>query len=46
MKKRITVVDALKHSYLADLHYPDDEPVRDPVSPLDFEFEDKQLTLQ
>ena len=37
--KRISVDDALKHPYLADFHDPDDEPVRAPVNPVEFEFE-------
>jgi len=45
MKKRITVEQALAHPYLAELHFPDGEPTRDPVSKLDFEFEEHNLTL-
>jgi mitogen-activated protein kinase 1/3 len=30
-KKRITIDEALKHPYLKELHYPDDEPIREPV---------------
>ena len=37
--ERITVVEALSHPYLAQLHFPDDEPTCEPVSPFDFEFE-------
>lgn len=37
--KRISVDDALKHPYLTDFHDPDDEPVRAPVNPVEFEFE-------
>lgn len=40
MKKRISVTDALSHPYLAELHFPEDEPTRDSVSKLDFEFEE------
>jgi mitogen-activated protein kinase 1/3 len=29
--KRITVEEALRHPFLASLHYPDDEPVSVPV---------------
>lgn len=44
--KRITVEEALKHPYLAELHFPEDEPITQPVSKLDFEFEEYNLTLQ
>lgn len=44
--KRISVTDALAHPYLKDLHLEDDEPIRDPVDYLDFEFEDHNLTTQ
>ena len=37
--KRITIDQALAHPYLADLHYPPDEPVMTPVSNFDFDFE-------
>jgi serine/threonine protein kinase len=37
--KRITVEDALAHPYMAQLHYPDDEPITKPVSAFDFDFE-------
>jgi len=39
-KKRITVEEALAHEYLSELHFPEDEPTRDSVSKLDFEFEE------
>jgi len=45
-QKRITVEDALKHPYLQDLHYPEDEPVREPVPSAEFEFEKYNLSLQ
>jgi len=45
-KKRIKVEEALKHPYLATLHYPDDEPIRDPVPKAEFEFERYPLTLE
>lgn len=38
-KKRITVEQALKHPYLKSLHCPEDEPIGEPVSPFDFDFE-------
>ncbi len=37
--KRISVEDALSHPYLAELHFPDDEPTTVPVSYFDFDFE-------
>ena len=37
--KRISVTDALAHPYLAQLHFPDDEPTCEPVSAFDFDFE-------
>lgn len=43
-KKRITAAEALKHPYLKELHNPNDEPVRAPVSNMEFEFETFELT--
>ena len=43
---RITVADALKHPYLKQLHYPDDEPTTDPVSAFDFDFEKYSLSKE
>lgn len=45
-RNRITVEEALKHPYLKDLHYPDDEPSRDPVPSIEFEFEKSNLSLE
>jgi serine/threonine protein kinase len=45
-QKRITVEEALKHPYLQDLHYPEDEPTREPVPTAEFEFEKFNLSLQ
>ena len=45
-EKRITVKQALSHPYLADLHLEEDEPSRESVDYLDFEFEDHNLTTQ
>jgi len=42
-KKRISVVEALNHVYLEALHIPDDEPEREPINPLEFEFEKHRL---
>jgi len=41
--KRITVEDALCHPYLSELHCPEDEPITEPVSPFDFDFEIYEL---
>jgi mitogen-activated protein kinase 1/3 len=38
-EERITVNDALAHPYLNQLHFPDDEPITEQVSPYDFDFE-------
>jgi serine/threonine protein kinase len=37
--KRITISDALSHPYMKNLHFVDDEPVGEPVSRFDFDFE-------
>lgn len=37
--KRITLEEAIAHPYLEALHCEDDEPITDPVSPFDFDFE-------
>jgi serine/threonine protein kinase len=44
--KRITVEEALEHPYLAELHYPEDEPVTNKVSRFDFEFEKQVMTMR
>jgi serine/threonine protein kinase len=44
--KRITVDEALKHPYLSALHFPDDEPTRDNVPKVEFEFEKHSLSLE
>jgi len=45
-KKRITVDEALQHPYLSALHFPEDEPIRDQVNKLEFEFEKYVLSLE
>jgi serine/threonine protein kinase len=45
-KKRITIEKALEHPFLADLHYPPDEPTAKPVSPFDFDFEKYELSIE
>jgi len=44
-KSRATVEDALKHPYLAALHFPEDEPIAQQVSDAEFEFEKYPLSL-
>ena len=41
--ERITAEDALKHPYMAEYHFPDDEPTTIPVSQFDFDFEKYML---
>lgn len=43
---RITVTEALSHPYLAQLHYPEDEPTTEPVSAFDFDFEKFSLSKE
>lgn len=43
---RMTVDEALKHRYLADLHDPNDEPDSQPIDPALFEFERRALSKQ
>ena len=38
--------DALDHPYLEALHILEDEPTRDPIDPLEFEFEKHKLNKQ
>ena len=45
-EKRITVEEALVHPYLEGLHFPEDEPVTQPVSLFDFEYERQVLTMR
>ena len=45
-KKRITIEKALEHPFLADLHYPPDEPTAKSVSPFDFDFEKYDLSIE
>lgn len=44
--KRITVEGALKHPYMSELHFPDDEPTRGPLSLFDFDFEMYDLNAE
>lgn len=43
-ESRISVYDAIKHSYLEKLHCPEDEPTREPLDTSDFEFERRKIT--
>jgi len=45
-RKRITIEEALSHPYLKELHYADDEPIRELVPNAEFEFEKYPLSLQ
>jgi serine/threonine protein kinase len=44
--KRITIDEALTHPYLESLHCPEDEPITNPVSRFDFDFERQLLTMR
>lgn len=37
--KRITIEEALAHPYMKNLHFEEDEPLGEPVSRFDFDFE-------
>lgn len=43
-KSRCTVEEAIQHAYLEQLHCPEDEPTRDKLDTLDFEFERRKIT--
>lgn len=45
-EQRITAVEALSHPFLAKLHMEEDEPAREPVSPMEFEFEKYNLNRE
>mmetsp|Transcript_19001 Transcript_19001/g.43141 ORF Transcript_19001/g.43141 Transcript_19001/m.43141 type:complete len:404 (+) Transcript_19001:59-1270(+) len=44
-EKRVTVEQILGHPYLAQLHCPEDEPVRKPIDATDFEFERRKVDM-
>lgn len=44
--KRVTVIEALQCSYLAQLYCPEDEPVRPPLDTSDFEFERRKINIK
>lgn len=43
--RRLTVEQVLGHPYLAQLHCPEDEPVRTPLDVADFEFERRKIDM-
>lgn len=45
-RKRISVEEALQHPYLEELYCPEDEPTRDPINPIEFEFENVDLNKE
>lgn len=44
--RRPTVEEVLQHSYLAQLHCPEDEPTRSPLDSRDFEFERRKIDME
>ena len=44
--KRIGIEDSLQHPYFKDLYCPEDEPVRSPLNPMEFEFENLDLNKE
>lgn len=44
--KRISIEESLQHPYLKDLYCPEDEPVREPLNTLEFEFENENLNKE
>lgn len=44
--KRYTVHQALQHEYLADLHFPDDEPCGPKIRPQEFAFENYNYSTE
>lgn len=45
-RKRISVQEALQHPYLEELYCPEDEPIREPIKPIEFEFENVDLNKE
>lgn len=43
-ESRVSAYDAIQHRYLEKLHYPEDEPTREPLDTTDFEFERRKIT--
>jgi serine/threonine protein kinase len=44
--RRISVDDAIRHEYTAELYCPEDEPTRDPLLCADFEFERRKTGIE
>jgi mitogen-activated protein kinase 1/3 len=44
--KRLLVDEALAHTFLEQLHCPEDEPVREPLDTSEFEFERRKITVE
>mmetsp|Transcript_3092 Transcript_3092/g.6808 ORF Transcript_3092/g.6808 Transcript_3092/m.6808 type:complete len:403 (+) Transcript_3092:55-1263(+) len=44
-EQRLTVEQVLSHSYLSQLHCPEDEPTRPPLDSSDFEFERRKVDM-
>jgi serine/threonine protein kinase len=45
-KKRITTEEALAHPFLKEYYFPEDEPVREPVPCMEFEFDRHDLSRE
>ena len=45
-RTRISIEEALQHPYLEELYCPEDEPVREPINPNEFEFESVDLNKE
>jgi len=43
-EERVTVEEALQHTYLEMLHCPEDEPIREPLDTADFDYERRKMT--
>jgi len=41
---RVSIEDALNHPFLENFHAPEDEPEGELLNPLEFEFENEDLT--
>lgn len=45
-RKRISVQEALQHPYLEEMYCPEDEPIREPINAIEFEFENVDLNKE
>ncbi len=45
-QKRISIEEALQHPFLKELYCPEDEPTREPLNPIEFEFEHIDLNKE